>query len=190
MGRAGIYFFFSFHPGKAEWVCMLFCIRCPQLVNNSHRQPLSHSPTYLTSIQCPDSPLNVCFAPEHTKNHFLGNMTDAFHNNPLLICSNFGNNMTSYNILNTILYYMSLFQLWYFNSHFTVFVFRRKLGVTHKAPHVMSSIFLPSMVHMQVMLHSPFELLPLNYEMFVRSTVWTAKLWCDEETDTEWCKDR
>lgn len=82
--------FFSFHPGKAEWVCMLFCIRCPQLVNNSHQQPLSHSPTYLTSIQCSDSPLIIQYfsaqmcvsvAPKHTKNNY--NMTDAFHNNPL-----------------------------------------------------------------------------------------------------------
>lgn len=65
---------FYFCPGKVEMVCTLFCIRFPQQVNNSHKQRLSHSPTYLTCIQCSDS--------LHVMRYFSHQIEDMISGNP------------------------------------------------------------------------------------------------------------
>lgn len=70
-------FVFYFRPGKVEMVCTLFCIRFLQPVNNSHKQRLSHSPTYLTCIQCSDS--------LHVMSYFsrqIGDMCSMISGNP------------------------------------------------------------------------------------------------------------
>lgn len=65
---------------------MLVCMRFPQPVNNSHQQPLSHSPTAVTSIQSYDS-LHILryfisksgkIGRNACKSFSLGNKTDTF----------------------------------------------------------------------------------------------------------------
>lgn len=68
---------FYFRPGKVEMVCRLFCIRFPQPVNNSHKQRLSHSPTYLTCIQWSDSLHVMCYF-----SHQIGDMCSMISGNP------------------------------------------------------------------------------------------------------------
>lgn len=74
-GKALGFIFSLFVQVKLSEYACYFVLEFPQAVNNSHQQPLSHSPTYLTSIQCSDSHHRIQYFPFPNQENVLQKTT-------------------------------------------------------------------------------------------------------------------
>lgn len=172
---------------------MLFFISLPQPVNNSHQQPLSHSPTSLTSIQSSDS--------LHIKWYFNIHIRKMCYRKWLYVFCRIHKSIFRQHDRTTLLLISYDNKIIVQNDVLWDFKYIPFLSILHsvlaqEAQHSLLNLvclifpfFIPSALDMQLKLH--LSCYPWTIKYFVHClNKKTVKLWWDEETETEWCKDR